>query len=55
MSFITKTVNDKDHYLQNQITVRVLRNGYLRTIQCTTERMHKTFPLVAIKLFDAKK
>ena len=50
---ITKTVNDKDQYLHNQIAV--LPNDNLRTIKCTSERMLKTNVLpVAIKLFKIK-
>ena len=49
---LTKIVNDRDHYLHNQITV--LPHSRLRTIQCNTERIHKTFLPVAIKHFNAK-
>ena len=52
ISLITKIVNDKDLYLHNLITV--LPHGHLRAIKCTTERSHKTFLPVAVKLFNAK-
>ena len=52
ISLITKIVNDKDHYLNNLITV--LPHGHLRAIKCTTERSRKTFLPVAVKHFNAK-
>ena len=39
ITLITKIVNDKDHYLHNQITV--LPHGHLRTVKCITERICK--------------
>ena len=53
ISLISKIVNDKDHFLHNQITV--LPHGHIRTIKCTTERLRKTFLPVAIKLFNTRR
>ena len=39
ISLITNIVNDKDHYLHNQITV--LPHGHLGTMKCAAERMCK--------------
>ena len=52
ISNIAKIVNDKDHCLHNLITV--LPHGQIRAIKCTTERSHKTFLPVAVKLFNVK-
>ena len=52
IGFITKTLNNKDHYLHNQVTV--LPHGYITATKSVRDRMRETFLPEAIKHFNAK-